>query len=588
MMPYAVSGELNPKVALAHLAFVPHDPIVINGDANFSDTALVEGWTGDGSSGSPYIIENLEIDLGFTPTAAISITGTQAHFIIRQCYLTGPLATPSYGVHLDNVANGRIDNTHCSGFSTGINITGCDSITASYNNCSYNSNGIYIISSNSSTVFNNICSNTMFIGIRLESSNSSIVIGNTCNDGDINGIYMYNCNSTTANDNVCNNNNYGLFLHTCNFSTVNRNICSENAFSGIYLLRSHSSSAANNTCNSNREGMYIQEMDSNNVTGNTCFNNTLRGIALQQCDSNTLTFNTATNTSVEHGLRLTGPSNNNNFSWNVFAYSAVLNGFDTGGVNNLFENNYWSDYGGVDADEDGIGDTTYAGTGLTDSNPLVYYPFSPEFAQSPVDQAIEFGTVFSYALEFAVIATTAPYHLSVDDFVNFAVDTGDTIISRTTPEVGIYPVQVTATNIYGFATRDSFILTIADTRPPTFVTVAEDIEILEGERSDNKLQWTIADLSPLNFVLFRNGTEAISSSTPALRVWLLESVENLPPGVYNYTVVATDIWDNTASDTAIVTILPRPSLDSLLPWLIVGIETVVLAIVLITFFRKRE
>jgi parallel beta-helix repeat protein len=569
-----------------HTAAVPHDPIVINGDANFSDTALVEGWTGDGSSGSPYIIENLDIDLGFTPTAAISIKSTQAHFIIRECYLTGPLATPSYGVHLENVANGIIDDTDCSGFSTGINITGCDSITVSDNNCSYNPNGIYIISSNSSTVINNICSNTMFIGIRIERSNSSIVSGNTCNDGDINGLYMHNCNSTIANDNVCNNNNYGLFLSTCNFSTVNRNTCNENALSGIYLYRCHSSSAANNTCNNNREGLYVQEMDSNSVTGNSCFNNSLRGIVLQNCDSTTLAFNAVTNTSLEYGLRFTG-SSNNNISWNVFAYSASLNGFVTGGSGNVFEYNYWSDYSGVDSDEDGIGDTAYAVGGLTDSNPLMYYPFPPEFEQTPVDQAIEFGTVFSYTLEFAVTATTAPHQLTVDDVGNFAVDIADTIISRTTPEVGIYPVQVVATNIYGFTAVGDFTLTVADTTPPT-VTEAEDLRFLEGEGADYELQWTLSDLSPLNFILYRNGTEVTSSSTPTTAVYFSTTIEDLPAGVYNYTIVATDIWDNVAADTAIVTILPTPFLDALLPWLVVGAAAVVVVIASFVIFRKRK
>ncbi|MFW9804482.1 MAG: NosD domain-containing protein, partial [Candidatus Thorarchaeota archaeon] len=274
MIPNAVSFDLEP-VGASYIATVPHDPFVIIGDANFSDTASAEGWSGNGAPDSPYIIENLEITLGPSPVAAISITGTRVHFIIRSCSLAGPLATPSYGVHFENVANGQIDDTQCSGFSTAINITGCDSINVSNNNCSNNSDGIHIQSSNSSTVINNICSNTFIIGIQILRSNSSIVSGNTCNDGDINGIYLYNCNSTTANDNVCNNNNYGLFLNTCNFSTVNRNTCNENALSGIYLYRSHSSSAANNTCNSNREGMYIQEMESNSVTGNTCFNNSL-------------------------------------------------------------------------------------------------------------------------------------------------------------------------------------------------------------------------------------------------------------------------------------------------------------------------
>jgi parallel beta-helix repeat protein len=595
MMTNTVSLVPEP-VGGSHIAAVPHDPIVIIGDANFSDTASAEGWSGDGSLGSPYIIENLEITLGPSPTAAIRITDTRMHFIIRECYLTGPLATPSYGVHLENVANGRIDDTLCSGFSTGINITGCNGITVYNNNCSDNSYGIHIESSNSSKVINNICSNTFLLGIRLLSSNSSIVSGNTCNDGDGNGIYLYNCNSSIANDNVCNNNNYGLFLHTCNSSTVNRNICNENSFSGIYLLRSHFSSAANNTCDNNREGMYIQEMDSNNVTGNTCFNNTLRGIALQQCDFNTLTFNTVTNTSIEHGLRLTGPSNSNNFSWNVFAYSASLNGFDTGGVNNLFENNYWSDYGGVDADSDGIGDTAYTVGGVTDSNPLMYHPWAPEWVQELTDQVNELGTSFEYAFEFIFITSTAPYDLSINDDDNFVVSDLSAADSNTrrhavsnwrTLAVGIYPLVITATNIYGFITEGAFTLAVVDTTPP-LITSPEDISYTKGE-SPPEITWVMSDLSLIGYTVLLDGAELTSSngvtSTSAQFGMILEDKD---PGIYNYTMVAEDEYGNVAMDTVIVTVHPVPLLEALLPLLLVGVVAIVVVVVAVVAFRKRK
>ena len=73
------------------LAGTPHAPIAIDGDANFTDTALLEGWHGDGSPENPFIIDRLDIDLGGNNGSCISITNTQVSFIISNCNLTGAI-----------------------------------------------------------------------------------------------------------------------------------------------------------------------------------------------------------------------------------------------------------------------------------------------------------------------------------------------------------------------------------------------------------------------------------------------------------------------------------------------------------------
>jgi parallel beta-helix repeat protein len=328
-------------------------------------------------------------------------------------------------------------------------------------------------------------------------------------------------------------------------------------------------------------------MDSNNMTGNTCILNSLRGIALQNCDFTTLTLNTIANTTTEYGLFITGLSDNNNFSWNAFQYNALQNGVDNG-LGNVFDYNYWSNYGGVDGDEDGIGDTVYTSNAITDPNPLMYFPFPPEWARTPVDQAIEHGSSsqFSVTLEFTITTTTAPYQLSVDDTENFTVDSGGTIVRRWNARlyVGVYPLRVVATNIYGFITVGDFTLTVADTRPPHVDRYRE------GDGGDDDLQWLqwrLADLSPLTYILFRNGTEVASSTTPQLRHWVFTTLEDLPSGVYNYTIVAIDIWDNMASETVIVTIQHIQPQDTILPWLVISVLAVVVIIASFIVFKNR-
>ena len=52
-----------PEKRVMRVAGIPHDPIAIDGDASFSDTAQLEGWPGDGSPENPYIIDGLTLIL---------------------------------------------------------------------------------------------------------------------------------------------------------------------------------------------------------------------------------------------------------------------------------------------------------------------------------------------------------------------------------------------------------------------------------------------------------------------------------------------------------------------------------------------
>jgi hypothetical protein len=85
----------------------PHGAITIDGDANFSDTALIEGWPGDGSPENPYIIDGLDIDLGNEDGHCIMINNTRVSFTISNCNLTGAglesVIDIGGGISLENV-----------------------------------------------------------------------------------------------------------------------------------------------------------------------------------------------------------------------------------------------------------------------------------------------------------------------------------------------------------------------------------------------------------------------------------------------------------------------------------------------------
>ncbi|MHA2360169.1 MAG: hypothetical protein ACXAB5_07835, partial [Candidatus Thorarchaeota archaeon] len=84
MLPPALPPALPPiELPPTPLQLTPHGTIVIDGDANFTATALLEGWPGNGSPEDPFIIDGLEIDRGGEVGHCISIINTRVSFIIR-------------------------------------------------------------------------------------------------------------------------------------------------------------------------------------------------------------------------------------------------------------------------------------------------------------------------------------------------------------------------------------------------------------------------------------------------------------------------------------------------------------------------
>jgi parallel beta-helix repeat protein len=522
------------------IANTPYAPIVINGDSDFAATASTEGWVGDGSQQNPYVIENYDITSSFDPESSINITDTRAYYIIRGCRLTGPAATPSYGIYLENSTNGQIINNMATNFAQGLNATaGCSNLFVSGNNMSYNSYGIDIHYSIDCIVIDNYCNGNFFHGISLDTCENSSVIDNTCNENTMSGIYIYNCDSITVSSNTCNDNDFGIHLEEQGHHTVTENFCANNSDSGIDLFN----------------------CKSNTIANNTSIDNALFGVTL-------------------HNL-----SNHNSVLWNALINNGWGNAYDDG-AGTAFHYNYYSDYVGIDANQDYIGDTSHSFNYNIDFTPLMYVPFVPEWVVIPEDQTIEFGNDFEYTFQYFTVEPVAFYELHVNDSMNFAVINNEMIQSRTILPVGDYPLDVNTTNVYNYYTKTIFTLAVRDTTPPT-ITHPDDISVSVGDEGP-QLEWTLSDLSPLNYFLLRNGTEISSSDEPRTAVYFLITLETYSTGVFNYTMIGVDIWGNVATDMVFVTILPIPFMDAMLPWFILGVASIVVVIVIVVVIKKQR
>lgn len=433
-----------------YIAGTPHAPIFIDGDTNFSDTALAEGWSGDGSEGNPFIIDGLDIDRGGSPGHCISIINTRSNFRISNCNLTGASVNPGAGIYLDNV--------------TYSEITG--------NLIHNNFNNIFLLRSKSNSLTNN-----------------------TCYSG-VNGIY---------------------FFYTSDYNNLTSNYCYDNTI-GINLDDGHHNNLINNTCyDSANYGIYFYICSYNNLTKNTFYNNGGYGLLLESSNDNIVTRNAFFDTPT-----------------NVMFMSSLP----------TLDYNYWSEYTGVDDDEDGIGDTLH-NVGYPDFHPLMFPPYPPTWNETPTDIMLEFSLSFFYLK----LNVSCPYPLtwSINDTMFFLNNEGE--ITSAILQIGRYDLKVHLGNIlYDTELSTSFSVIVIDSTSPVWIISPADQELEYGDEFEYQLAatdifgietWQVNDTA--NFAIDEYGV--ITNAT------ILNS------GVYMIEVQAFDPYDNYCSATINVTVL---------------------------------
>jgi parallel beta-helix repeat protein len=123
----------------------------------------------------------------------------------------------------------------------------------------------------------------------------------------------------------------------------------------------------------------------NNTNISSCRNN---GIWISIAGTCIIRDNTISDCD-EYGISLSGGVNNIIYDNNFINNDATPQAIVAGGSGNVFDlngsGNFWSDYTGVDENDDGIGDTPYTFTGGQDNFPLVPPPTPEEAILELVD-----------------------------------------------------------------------------------------------------------------------------------------------------------------------------------------------------------
>jgi len=223
---------------------------------------------------------------------------------------------------------------------------------------SYGAFGTFLNYSKNAYLTNNIFSGCSFL-VRADHCTNVTVTSSTFLDGTFSqgaAMYAIHCQTGLIESNTFNGNYVGAFVVFSTGFIIRNNSFSSCIYHGATISHSAGNWVVKNTFTFNDASIVIKYSESvdNTVIGNTVSNSN-EGLSLQYTVSNNI---------IHH----------NNFINNVqqvnFTDSLLSNVWSTSLP--IAEGNYWSNYAGIDANKDGIGDSAYnVGTGNQDPYPLI-------------------------------------------------------------------------------------------------------------------------------------------------------------------------------------------------------------------------
>jgi len=363
--------------AIEAQTYNPHDPIHIDGNADFLAQDASENWPGDGSPENPIIIS------GYSFAAAehmLRVQNADLHFEFVDNLLDG-LSYEWCGVACINAANGVIEDNYVQRAAAGIHVVTVENFTIRGNEVLDSTFAGIVVEDGSRnvTVMNNVVYDNNDYGIHIgnpygsDTSHDVKIVGNTVFENSPSGIILLEADDCL----VDNNEVFGNILNGIEVTSGSHNIVYNrvtDCTTGILIAGGNSTISHNEV--SDTEYALSVCTENNTITGNELTNNEKIGLRFYSSytEGTNGSFNTVTRNIIANnsrwGLELIGTADDNIIVSNYFFLNGETCQATDDGDNNFIDNNYWDDWTTPDADSDSIVDVPYAIDGDAENSDL--------------------------------------------------------------------------------------------------------------------------------------------------------------------------------------------------------------------------